>query len=397
MSALLRDVHRSGVRAVLQRTAKIKRHGKALFAAALAAIALTLPVAAQPARAPTRVIFDTDMWGDIDDVLALATLNTLQDRGEASLLAVTSSTDDPSTATFIDALDAFYGHGDIPVGLVRNGVTARQTFALFPFLGSDRGYTEALSRATRPDGSFVFPRAPMKGRSRPDAVALLRTTLAAQPDGSVVIIQVGFSTNLARLLASKGDAASPLDGMDLVRRKVRLLSVMAGAYADREGRPLQTGTPEFNLILDVPSARHLFDAWPTPIIASGFEIGASMRIDGAAVDRHYGYARHHPVAAAYHYVDGIYRTKQTPPGVLHNHATYDLTAVLYAIRPDDGYFHLSDPGQISVNPDGSSRFVARSGGTHRYLTMDDAQRPRALEAMTLLASEPPTARRRQKR
>lgn len=373
------------------------RHWKSsLFAAVLAAAAPT-PVSAQPVpepvHEPTRVIFDTDMWGDIDDVLALAMLHALQDRGEATLLAVTSSTDEPSTAMFIDAFDTFYGHGDIPVGLVRGGVTARQTVERFPFFGTGKGFTEALSNAAKPDGSFVLPRKLRKGETYPDAIALLRETLAAQPDGSVVIIQAGFSTNLARLLDSKGDRATPLDGSSLVRQKVRLLSVMAGAYADRDGTPLKTGSPEFNLELDIPSARKLFDAWPTPVVASGFEIGASMRIKGSTIDRDYGYAADHPVAAAYRYVDPIYRKKETTPGVLHDHATYDLTSVLYAIRPDEGYFDLAAPGQISIAPNGSSRFVERAGGYHRYLTMNDAQRARALEAMSLLASEPPVARR----
>jgi len=368
------------------------RYATALaIAAALAAAAPAPPVAAQPAREPTRVIFDTDMWGDIDDVLALAMLNALQDRGEAKLLAVTSSTDDPSTATFIDAFQTFYGRGDTPVGLVRDGVTVQETVRRFPFFGSEKGYTEALSSAVKADGSPVFPRTLTDGGSAPDAVALLRRTLTAQPDGSVVIIQVGFCTNLARLLTSKGDAASPLDGMALVKRKVKLLSVMAGAYADRQGQPLQMAEPEFNVILDVRSARQLFDTWPTPIVASGFEIGASMRIKGSTVDRDYGYARNHPVSAAYHYADKIYRKADTPPGVLHDHATYDLTSVLYAIRPEDGYFSLSAPGRIGVQPDGSTRFADRTDGTHRYLTMDDAQRARTLEAMALLASEPPVS------
>ena len=351
------------------------------------------PVAPTSAPRPVNVIFDTDMWGDIDDVLALAMLHSLQDRGEAKLLAVTSSTDDRSTARFIDALDTFYGHGGVPIGMVRNGVTAEQTFRHFPSFFRRTGYTEALSSARKPDGTFVFPRTLTRGSTVPDAVTLLRRTLAGQPDGSVVVIQVGFSTNLARLLESNGDQASPLDGMSLVRRKVRLLSVMAGAYADREGRPLQTPEPEFNLELDPPSARALFDKWPTPIVASGLEIGVSMRIKGNAVDRLYGYASNHPVSAAYHYADPVYRKKETPPGVLHDHATYDLTSVLYAIRPDDGYFGLSAPGRISVLPDGSSRFDARPGGNHRYLIMDDAQRARTLEAMSLLASEPPATRR----
>lgn len=371
---------------------KVARAWKASIVAGVFAAIPTPSVAAEPTPEPVRVIFDTDMWGDIDDALALAVLNALENRGEAKLLAVTSSTDDPSTATFIDAFQTFYGRGDVPVGLVRNGVTARQTVERFPFFGSDAGYTEVLSSAVKPDGSLIFPRALMDGESAPDAVALLRKALAAQPDASVVIIQAGFCTNLARLLESKGDETTPLDGMDLVKRKVRLLSVMAGAYADRNGEPLATRAPEFNLVLDTASAQQLFAKWPTPLVASGFEIGSSMRIKGAFVDRHYGYEKHHPVSAAYHRVDKVYRTPETPPDALHDHATFDLTSVLYAIRPDDGYFNLSAPGNISVQPDGSTRFIAHSGGKHRYLVMDDAQRARTLEAMTMLASEPPIRR-----
>jgi len=380
------------MRSIFSRSAGRARGWACALACAALCVVPPLSADARPSREPVRVIFDTDMWGDIDDALALAMVHALEDRGEAKLLAVTSSTDDPSTVTFIDAFNRFYGRGDVPIGLVRDGVTARQTAERFSFFGSDRGYAEAVSNAKAPDGSLLFPRTPGDGGSAPDAVALLRRTLAAQPDGSVVVILVGFSTNLARLLRSKGDGFSPLDGMSLVERKVRLLSVMSGAYADRQGRPLEKGDPEFNLVLDAPSARDLFDTWPTPVVASGFEIGASMRIAGASIDRDYGPANAHPMSAAYRHADGIYRTQKTPPGVLHDHATYDLTSVLYGIRPDDGYFGLSAPGKISVSLDGSSRFVAGAHGRHRYLVMDDAQRARTLEAMTLLASQPPAKR-----
>jgi purine nucleosidase len=312
------------------------------------------------------------MWGDVDDVLALAMLHALERRGEARLLAVTSSTEDRSTASFIAKLNAFYGRGDIPVGMVRGGVTPAQTVQRFPFLGKDKGYTQALTRGI--------------GHSVPEAVALLRKALAAQPDGSVVVVAVGFSTNLARLLESKGDATSPLDGMVLVRRKVRSLSIMAGSFDGREGEA------EYNLILDVPSAQRLFDRWPTPLVASGSEIGRVMRIDGARVERDYGYAADHPVAAAYRYADRFYRTLATPAGMLNDRGTYDLTSVLYAVRPNDGYFNLSTPGRIRIDGDGSSRFVTQAEGTHRHLVMTDAQRERTLEAMTLLASAPPSRR-----
>jgi purine nucleosidase len=359
-----------------------------LFACVLAIVALTKPLSAQSAPAPTPVIFDTDMWGDIDDVLALAMLHTLQDRGEAKILAITSSTADKWCASYIDLLDTFYGHSDIPVGLVRNGVHGHpEWIAAAP---GQPNYTEAMSELRRPDGSLVFPHALIDGALAPDSVKLLRKTLAAQLDGSVVIIQVGFSTNLARLLDSRPDDASPLSGAELVARKVKLLSVMGGQYGDVDiGDRRASGMPEFNLMYDVPSAQRLFAAWPTPIVASGFEIGASMFFKGSAIDRNFGYVDRHPVAETYRYTDPIYRTPSTKVGMLHDHATFDLTSVLYAVRPDDGYFTVSVPGQISVLSNGSSRFKPRNGGTQRYLIMNDEQRARALEAMTLLASEPP--------
>ena len=69
---------------------------------------------------PVQVIFDTDITGDVDDVLALAMLHTLADRGECDLLAVTISKVNPLTGPFTDATNTFYGRGDIPIGVTRD-------------------------------------------------------------------------------------------------------------------------------------------------------------------------------------------------------------------------------------------------------------------------------------
>src|SRR5437588_10360174 len=100
----------------------------------------------------------------------------------------------------------------------------------------------------RTDGTLVYPRRLATGSEAPEAVALLRRVLSAEKDGSVVIVQVGFSTNLARLLDSAED-------VELVRRKVKLLSVMAGNFVAPRA--------EFNVQKDTASASKLFDRWPT--------------------------------------------------------------------------------------------------------------------------------------
>jgi purine nucleosidase len=343
---------------------------------------------AQPAREPTRIIFDTDMFGDIDDVMALAMLHALQSRGEAQLLAVTISTDYAWCAPFVDAVDTYYGHGGVPIGVVTGGVTGDATWKKFPPAKMLANYTRYISELRRPGGSLQFPHKVGPDTRLPEALVLLRKTLAGEPDNSVTIIQVGFSTNLARLLASKADAASPLSGMELVRHKVKLLSVMAGAYADRNGQLQAHSQPEFNLMLDVPAAQALFAQWPTPIVDSGFEIGDSMLFKGADIDAKFSAPKTNPVVETYRYTDPLFRAAAAPVGKLHDHPTYDLTAVLYAVRPDDGYFSLSRPGTIAILADGSSRFAASEGGTRRYLTLTPVQRARALEAMTSLVSQP---------
>ena len=149
---------------------------------------------------------------------------------------------------------------------------------------------------------------------------------------------------------------------------------MAGNFAN--------GRSEFNLAQDVPSAVKLFHEWPSPIVVSGFEIGAAMPFPASRIEHDFAYVRDHPVADAY-------RSFMKMP---YDRPTWDLTAVLYAVRPDDSYFSLSPPGTITVSPDGGSRFDTSAGGKHRYLVLADEQRQRTLEAMILLASQPVSER-----
>src|SRR3954463_9928941 len=127
---------------------------------------------------PVRLIFDTDMGNDVDDVLALGMIHALQSRGVCELLAVTVTKDHELAGPFVDAVNTFYGRPRIPVGVVRGGATR------------DEGKFLKLARDAR-----KYPHALKRSADAPEAVALLRKVLAAQPDGSVVIVQVGFATN----------------------------------------------------------------------------------------------------------------------------------------------------------------------------------------------------------
>jgi inosine-uridine nucleoside N-ribohydrolase len=299
------------------------------------------------------VIFDTDMGNDVDDALALAMLHALESRGECRLLGVTVTKDNPWAAVYVDLVNTFYGRGQIPVGMVKgSGVTPENS----PMIQSP-------AERRRADGTLVYPRRLAGGAEAVEAVALLRRLLASEKDGSVVIVQVGFSTNLARLLDTPAD-------LELVGRKVRLLSVMAGNFAQPK--------PEFNVQMDTASARRLFDRWPGEIVASGFEIGDAMKFPAARIEKDFAWAADHPVVDAY-------RAYMKMP---YDRQTWDLTAVLYALRPGGGYFDLSAPGRITADDAGRTTFRPEVGGKHRYLVLTEAQRARTLECMVGLASQP---------
>ena len=312
-----------------------------------------------------RLIFDTDMGNDIDDALALAMIHALESRDECKLLAVTITKDNRYSAPFVDLVNTFYGRPDIPVGVVRDGVTPK-----------DSRFTREPSQA-RDDGKPRYPHKLRDGSEAPEAVGLLRRVLAEQPDGSVAMVQVGFSTNFARLLTSQPDDASPLPGSELVREKVRLLSIMAGAF---DAKLTADQFKEYNIREDLPSSRKLLAEWPTPIVISGFEIGRAILYPARSIRNDFGYVAHHPIREAYE----LY---QEMP---YDRPTWDLTSVLYAVRPDHGYFELSPPGKIQVSEDGVTRFEEQADGKHRYLKVQQSQIARIREAMELLCSQPPS-------
>lgn len=337
-----------------------------------AAVALTPSSASPadpPAREPVKLIFDTDIGNDVDDAMAIAVIHALASRGECDLLAVSVTKDNPHAAPMVDVLNTFYGRPDVPIGVVRGGVTP-----------DDGRYNRQV--ATAEDGGRPrYPHDLTDGRKAPEATAVLRKALASQPDGSVVVVQVGFSTNLARLLDSNPDDVSPLDGKALVQKKVRLLSVMAGAFTPqlREKR-----FKEYNIVTDAKSAQKVFHEWPTPIVASGWEIGHAIQHPGASMREDYGYVKHHPLVEAY----GYYR------GLKNDQPTYDLTSVLYAVRPARGYFTLSPPGRIVVDPDGFAHFEPDPAGGHRFFSVTPEQVAQVREALALLCSQPPSSRAR---
>ena len=288
------------------------------------------------------VIFDTDMGNDIDDALALAVLHALSDRGECELIDVTLTNAHPAAVPYIRMLNRFYGRGDLPVGAAIKELQG----------GANDGYMAAALGA-----------APAASASPAEAAPALLRRLLSNAREKVVIVQTGFSTNLAALLDLP-------DGATLAKQKVALVVAMAGNF---EG-----GEPEYNVRIDVASAKAVFERWPTPIVFSGYEIGRDLLYPAASIEHDFAYVRPHPIAESY-------RAYHQMP---FDRPTWDLTAALEAVRPEHGYFGRSEPGTVLVESNGTTRFTP-GHGDRRYLRLDPSKRAEILEVLALLASQPP--------
>lgn len=310
-----------------------------------------------------KVIFETDIGNDVDDALALDMLYKYVEWGQVDLLAVMINKDAPAPAEYMDIMNTWYGHTDIPVGIVRDG--------------SDDPwgqYAQKVVDLKNEDGTPMFARSRESYDDLPDAHILYRQILAKQPDASVVIATVGFSTNLARLLDTPADEYSPLTGKELVAKKVKLLSAMAGNISELEHH-------EYNVVKDLPAAVKVFAEWPTEIVVSPFEVGRAIKYPGESIENDFTWAPKHPMVEAY---------KAYLP-MPYDRPTWDLTSVLYAVE-GDSWFTMSEPGRIEITQEGSSVFTSSPDGNVRYMKVDDAQCAAILGRFKEVITSQPKAR-----
>lgn len=310
-----------------------------------------------------KVIFETDIGNDVDDALALDMLYKYVEWGQVDLLAVMINKDAPAPAEYMDIMNTWYGHTDIPVGIVRDG--------------SDDPwgqYAQKVVDLKNEDGTPMFARSRKSYDDLPDAHMLYRQILAKQPDASVVIATVGFSTNLARLLDTPADEYSPLTGKELVAKKVKFLSAMAGNISELEHH-------EYNVVKDLPAAIKVFAEWPTEIVVSPFEVGRAIKYPGESIENDFTWAPKHPMVEAY---------KAYLP-MPYDRPTWDLTSVLYAVE-GDSWFTMSEPGRIEITSEGSSVFTPCPDGNVRYMKVDEAQCAAILGRFKEVITSQPKAR-----
>lgn len=331
----------------------------------LAALGLVLLMAGAAANdsQPVRIIFDTDMAEDIDDVGALAVLHHLADRGEVELLACMVSSNNPHAAPCIDALNTWYGRPDIPIGTASR---FRQRADVDHAKQVTSRYTQQLAEE--------FPQDLTTTQGGVDAVKLYRKLLANEQQ-RLTIVTVGFLGNIAALVESPADEISPLTGRKLVEQKVTRWVLMGGIFP--EGK-FPNGAGEYNLSFGTDDVRIAIEQWPGEILFSGFEIGQPIGTGAGLTEL----PAEHPARRGF-----------TLFNRLTDRSSWDQTAVLVAARGPGEYWTLSEPGycQVPAGSTGQVEWVSDPAGRHRYLVqkMPIDQLAELIEEMMMAA---PTAR-----
>ena len=308
------------------------------------------------------VVFDCDMEG-IGAALALAMLFGLEGKGESRVISVSITRSSLPAAAFTEALTRFYlGEPGpfsraFPIGVTEGGA-----------LRSDPPMAATVLARQTADGKPQYARSIEKWNDTADPAALIRNAYTAQNDQNAITVLAGPATNLAGALALAG-------AKDLIARKSRYLVAAVGRFPEGPADPA--------IRADVPAAKAVFANWPGTIIAVGAEVGAALPFPAVSLDKDFAWAPAHPLVDAY-------RAGGTMP---YDAVSPDLAAALYAVRPKENYFQLSDPGTIAVQDDGRLRFTPGADGRHKYLIVDPAQKDRVLQAYTELAAGKPLPRR----
>ncbi len=286
-----------------------------------------------------KIIFDTDIGGDADDLGALAMLHHFIDSGECDLLAVGTFINGYSVEA-ADAINRYYGHPDIPIG----GCEAELYFA-------DWLYNNPIVEN--------YPYELNYEEAKP-ASKLYREVLANQPDSSVVFVTVGPLINIKNLLASKPDSISSLSGKELVQKKVKEFVIMGGKFPE--------GEKEWNFDGGMKGVtKYVLSNLEVPVTFSGYEIGVKIKTGEVFNDLDEDDLLY---KAFYHFSKNASWMKEYYKGKILDNSTYDQSAVLYAVRGGLGkWWTKVEGGHCAVEDNGDNKWIPGDKTNEAYLKL----------------------------
>lgn len=257
-----------------------------------------------------KVILDTDLGCDSDDIGAMCILHNLNKQGLIHILGITSVNSNIEPALVIDAINNHYGT-NLLVGMNKAND-----------YGINNGYALDIVNEYKLNKKEF--------RSSTDVLIELLSN-----NDNVTLITVGPLTNIATLVQDE-------EGCRLINEKVNIIYSMAGNFI--------SDNAEWNITEDIQSAQLVLKKYKGNLVFVPYEVGADVYTNRNLLnsDTLMGY--------------GYYVHNKGP------RQSWDPITVYYAITLSN-QFRLSEKGTISIDNNGVTTFECNNG-KHQFMLND---------------------------
>ncbi len=278
-------------------------------------------------------ILGTDWWTDCDDAVAIRLLSYFVKNKKIGIKGFCVNARMEYSARSFDVFRKDCGFGSEAISIDKDAVD----FGRYP------PYQKRLAET---EGEFLSE------DDFEDPVVMYRRLLADSNE-LIEIIEIGYSQVLAALLQSEPDEISPLNGVELVRQKVKKLWIMAGKWDENPGR-------ENNFARNLRTsngAEILCRLWPTEMTFLGWEVGVGVLTGQTAPE------------------GSLLKNVLIDHGSFHGRDSWDPMLVLLACIGDErGAGYSVRRGYVSVNRDnGENYFVPNPDGNANIVTCKHAK------------------------
>ena len=255
-----------------------------------------------------KIILDTDLGCDSDDIGALVILNQLYNQKKVLPLCITSVNSHLEPALFIDEINKHYGN-QILIGMNKCNN-----------YGIDNGYAVDVVN------KFNIS----KDKDYPNSIDVMRKVLVEESD-KIDLITIGPLTNIFYFIKSYG--------VELLNEKVDTMYLMAGNFV--------SSNAEWNITEDIEALLLVLKEFKGKMVFVPFEVGYDVLTARNLLnsDTMMGY--------------GYYVHNQGP------RPSWDPITVYYAIT-SSSEFTLSEAGVVSCSEKGVTTFN-KGNGNHYYM------------------------------
>lgn len=264
-----------------------------------------------------KVILDTDIGPDCDDVGAITLLNRWADEYGYEIAGIVNCTSNRYGTACVDAICTYLGRPDVLIG----------EYKPEGFNAEGLKYNKYIAEN--------FPNKYINGeKTAMDSSDLYEKILSESEDDGVIIVTVGMLNTVWN--AYEKDP-------ELFAKKVHAVVPMAAEYKNGH---------EYNIFCHTEAAKNFCEKFPGDVFFSGLELGVDIMTGFEKGDDS------NPIVKSYELYCGESRTRNS----------WDLVTVMFAVFGTEKYFGLTETGKVIIDDNGNNTYEESADGNHAYIT-----------------------------